>query len=97
MTSPPGTLIAVPLVAGEEKIGVLEVLSKGGSDRFDEDEHPLLVSIAEEINFAIRNASVFKYVVNGYCKQRQGMGTCRGRKWPLHSRRPGVKVREVGV
>ncbi len=84
-------------MAGEEKTGVLEVLNQGGSDRFDEDEPLLLVSIAEEISFAIRNASVFEYVVNSSCKQRQGLGTCRGCRWPLHSLTRCVRVREVGV
>jgi GAF domain-containing protein len=90
-------LIAVPLVAGEEKVGVLEVLNKADGERFDEDEHLLLVSVAEEIAFAIRNAKVFEYVANSYCKQRQGLGTCRGCERPLRSWTPCVKYREVDI
>jgi signal transduction protein with GAF and PtsI domain len=85
-------LIAFPLVAGEEKIGVLEVLNKVGGAPFSEDERLLLASIAEEIAFAIRNARVFEYVVNTYCKQRQGLGTCRGCERPLGSWTPYLKV-----
>jgi putative methionine-R-sulfoxide reductase with GAF domain len=90
-------MIAVPLVAGEEKVGVLEVLNKAGGESFDEDEHLLLVSVAEEIAFAIRNARVFEYVVNTYCKQRQGQRSCSGCERPLRSWTPCVKYREVGL
>jgi hypothetical protein len=89
---PTRNLIAVPLVAGEEKVGVLEVLNKAGDEFFDEDEHLLLVSVAAEIAFAIRNARVFEYVVNTYCQQRQGLGTCRGCERPLGSWTPYLKV-----
>jgi GAF domain-containing protein len=51
-------LVAIPLVAGDEKIGVLEVLNKAGDEPFYEDDRLLLESIAEEIAFAIRNANV---------------------------------------
>jgi PAS domain S-box-containing protein len=51
-------LVAVPLVAGNEKVGVLEVLNKAGGEPFYEDDRLLLESIAEEIAFAIRNANV---------------------------------------
>jgi len=90
-------MIAVPLVAGEERIGVLEVLNKAGQDRFTEEERLLLLSIAEEIAFAIRNANVFEYVVNSYCKQRQGQPSCKGCKRPLGSWTPCVKYREAAV
>jgi GAF domain-containing protein len=94
---PTRNLIAIPLIAGEEKVGVLEVLNKADGESFDEDEHLLLVSIAEEIAFAIRNAKVFEYVVNTYCKQRQGLRTCRGCERPLRSWTPCVKYREVDI
>ena len=50
-------LVAIPLVAGDEKIGVLEVLNKAGGEPFYEEDRLLLESIAEEIAFAIRNAN----------------------------------------
>ena len=56
-------LVAIPLVAGDEKIGVLEVLNKAGDEPFYEDDRLLLESIAGEIAFAIRNANV--------CEDRQ--------------------------
>jgi len=51
-------LVAIPLVAGDEKVGVLEVLNKAGGEPFYEDDRLLLESIAEEIAFAIRNANI---------------------------------------
>jgi PAS domain S-box-containing protein len=51
-------LVAIPLVAGDEKIGILEVLNKAGGEPFYEDDRLLLQSIAEEIAFAIRNANI---------------------------------------
>ena len=51
-------LVAIPLVAGDEKVGVLEVLNKAGDEPFYEDDRLLLESIAGEIAFAIRNANV---------------------------------------
>ncbi|MBM4301603.1 MAG: PAS domain S-box protein [Deltaproteobacteria bacterium] len=50
-------LVAIPLAAGDEKIGVLEVLNKAGGEPFYEEDRLLLESIAEEIAFAIRNAN----------------------------------------
>lgn len=87
-------MIAIPLIAGEEKIGVLEVLNKIDGTDFTTEEQLLLCSIAEEIAFAIRNAKVFEYVANSYCKQRQGLGTCRGCQRPLGSWTPCVRYRE---
>jgi len=51
-------LVAIPLVAGDDKVGVLEVLNKAGGEPFYEDDRLLLESIAGEIAFAIRNARV---------------------------------------
>lgn len=90
-------MIAVPLVAGEERIGVLEVLNKANGESFTEDERLLLSSIAEEIAFAIRNAKVFDYVVNSYCKRRQGQPSCKGCKRPLGSWTPCIKYRNWEV
>ena len=73
-------LIAIPLTAGEEKIGVMEVINKSGGEPFTDEERLLLDSIAEEIAFAIRNARIFEYVVKSYCKQRQGETSCKGCK-----------------
>jgi two-component system NtrC family sensor kinase len=53
------TMVAIPLVAGKEKIGVLEVLNKSGGQPFQEEDRLLLQSIAEEIAFAIHDAKLF--------------------------------------
>ncbi len=53
-------MVALPLTAGKEKVGVLEVLNKTGGESFSEDDRFLLQSIAEEIAFAIRNANLFE-------------------------------------
>ena len=88
-------MMVLPLTAGEEKIGVLEVLNKADGQSFSGDELLLLQSMAEEIAFAIRNAKLFEVVVKSYCKQRQGLSTCKGCKRPLGSWTPCVKYREA--
>jgi len=52
-------MVAIPLMAGVEKIGVLEVLNKTGGEPFQEEDRLLLESIAEEIAFAIHDAKLF--------------------------------------
>lgn len=91
------SLIAIPLTAGEEKIGVMEVINKSGGEPFTEEDRLLLDSIAEEIAFAIRNARIFEYVVNSYCLQRQGQTSCKGCKRPLRSWTPCAKYLEKGL
>ncbi len=86
-------MIAVPLTAGEEKIGVLEILNKTEGDFLEEDLQ-FLQTIAEEIAFAIRNGKLFEVVVKSYCKMRQGETSCRGCKRPLGSWTPCVRYRE---
>ncbi len=90
-------LIAIPLTAGEEKIGVMEVVNKSGGEPFTDEERLLLDSIAEEIAFAIRNARIFEYVINSYCKRRQGETSCKGCKRPLRSWTPCVQYLEKGL
>lgn len=90
-------LIAIPLTAGEEKIGVMEVLNKSGGEPFTDEDRLLLDSIAEEIAFAIRNAKIFEYVVNSYCKQLQGETSCKDCERPLRSWTPCAKYLEKGL
>lgn len=87
-------MIAVPLVAGDERVGVLEVLNRQDGDPFTADERLILVSVADEIAFAVRNATIFDYVVNTYCKRRQGRNSCRGCERPLGSWTPCMRYRE---
>jgi GAF domain-containing protein len=90
-------MIAIPLTADEEKIGVLEVINKADALGFTEKEHHLLCSIADEIAFAIRNAKLFEFLADLYCQQRQGKNSCKGCRRPLGSWTPCVKYREVEV
>ena len=90
-------MIVIPLMAGEEKIGVLEVLNKVGNEPFYEEERLMLHNLAEEIAFAIRNGKMFEVVVKSYCKQRQGQTSCKGCKRPLGSWTPCVKYREASI
>ena len=90
-------MIVVPLTAGAEHIGVLEVLNKADGGPFSEEERLLLLSISDEIAFAIRNAKVFEYVADSYCRQRQGQASCRGCRRPLGSWTPCIRYREVSV
>lgn len=85
------SMLVTPLTAGEEKVGVLEVINKMDAGPFSGDEGALLATLAEEIAFAIRNARIFDYVVDSYCKQRQGLNTCKGCKRPLGTWTPCVK------
>lgn len=87
-------MIAVPLVAGDEPIGVLEVLNHGDGEAFSADERVILVSVADEVAFAVRNATVFDYVINTYCKRRQGQNSCKGCERPLGSWTPCMRYRE---
>ncbi|MBT4511995.1 MAG: GAF domain-containing protein, partial [Chloroflexi bacterium] len=87
-------MIAIPLTADEEKVGVLEVINKIDGLDFTEDERLSLMMIAEEIAFAIHNARIFEYVVNSYCLIRQGQHSCRGCERPLGSWTPCVRYRE---
>lgn len=87
-------LMAIPLIAGDEPVGVLEVLNKEGGGPFTADERMILVSVADEIAFAVRNATVFDYVVNTYCKRRQGQSSCKGCERPLGSWTPCMRYRE---
>ena len=90
-------MIVIPLTAGEERIGVMEVLNKSGGELFTEEERLLLDSIAEEIAFAILNARIFEYVIDSYCLQRQGQMSCKGCKRPLRSWTPCVKYLEKSL
>jgi hypothetical protein len=87
-------MISVPLIAGDERVGVLEVLNRIDGGPFTADERLILVSVADEIAFAVRNAKIFDYVVNTYCKRRQGESSCKGCDRPLGSWTPCMRYRE---
>jgi len=87
-------LIAVPLVAGEEPVGVLEVLNKAGGGAFSDEEKLLLVAIADQIAFAIRNARIFECLVDSYCNRRKGIYSCKGCHRPLGSWTPCMRYHD---
>ena len=82
------SILAVPLISGEECIGVIEAINKVGSDCFDEQDKRILMAIADEVALAIKNARLFDYVVDSYCNIRQGKMTCKGCVRPLKSWTP---------
>ena len=82
------SILAVPLISGEECIGVIEAINKVGSDCFDEQDKRILMAIADEVALAIKNARLFDFVVDSYCNIRQGNMTCKGCVRPLKSWTP---------
>ena len=55
-TRPPGTVVALPLTAASEVVGVLELLKDRGGEPFDEGELELLEVFAHTISVSISNA-----------------------------------------
>lgn len=82
------SILAVPLVSGEECIGVIEAINKVGSDSFDDHDKRMLMAIADEVALAVKNARLFDYVVDSYCKIRQGKMSCKGCVRPLKTWTP---------
>jgi hypothetical protein len=85
------SILAVPLVSGEECIGVIEAVNKVGRDSFDEQDKRILMAIADEVALAIKNAKLFEYVVDSYCNIRRGKMSCKGCVRPLRSWTPCAK------
>jgi hypothetical protein len=82
------SILAAPLISGDETVGVINAINKIGKDGFDEEDKRLLTAIADEVALAIKNAKLFDYVVDSYCKIRQGLNSCKGCKRPLKSWTP---------
>jgi hypothetical protein len=82
------SILAAPLISGDETVGVIEAINKIGKDGFDEEDKRLLTAIADEVALAIKNARLFDFVVDSYCKIRQGQSSCKGCKRPLKSWTP---------
>jgi len=83
-------MIAVPLVALEERVGVFEVLNKR-KEAFNKEEKLLATLIAEEISFATRNAWILDLAMSGYCKRLQGQASCKGCQRPREFWAPCIK------
>ena len=57
-------LIAVPMRAKEEVIGVLEVINKSNGENFDDDDLWLLEVLADQASIAVQNAREYGRVSN---------------------------------
>ena len=85
------SILAAPLISGDEVIGVLEAINKIGNDGFDKEDEQMLAAIADEVALAVKNAKIFEYVVDSYCKIRQGENSCKGCIRPLKSWTPCIR------
>jgi hypothetical protein len=89
------SIIAAPLIAGEEIVGVLNAVNKIETKFFDKEDDQILSAIADEIALAVKHARLFEYVVENYCKIKQGKNSCKGCKRPLKSWTPCVRQMEM--
>ncbi|MBT8406692.1 MAG: GAF domain-containing protein [Deltaproteobacteria bacterium] len=85
------SVLATPLISGEEIVGVINAINKMGDQEFDKEDAQILSAIADEVALAVKNARLFDYVVNSYCKIRQGLHSCKGCERPLKSWTPCVR------
>ena len=88
------SILAIPLISGEEIVGVIEAINKIGDDGFDNEDAQILSAIADEVALAVKNARLFDYVVDSYCKIRQGLHSCKGCERPLKSWTPCIRFLE---
>jgi len=90
------SILAAPLIAGEEPVGILNAINKVENKFFDKHDDQVLSAIADEVALAVKNARLFDYVVDSYCKIRQGINSCKGCKRPLKTWTPCVKYLDQG-
>ena len=57
-TPPIVTALLVPLMQGEAEVGVLEAVNKSGGVPFDDDDQFFLMTMAETVSSALKNASL---------------------------------------
>ena len=91
------SIIAAPLFAGEEPVGVLNAINKIETKFFNKEDDQILSAIADEIALAVKHARLFEYVVENYCKIKQGLNSCKGCKRPLKSWTPCVRQLELSI
>ncbi len=89
------SIIAAPLISGDEFVGVINALNKVENKFFDKEDDQILSAIADEVALAVKNARLFDYVVDSYCKIRQGNSSCKGCKRPLKTWTPCVRQLEM--
>ena len=85
------SILAVPILSGGEAVGVIEAINKLDHKDFGREDEQILAAIADEVALAVKNAKLFDYVVDSYCKIRQGQQSCKGCKRPLWSWTPCVR------
>jgi hypothetical protein len=88
-------IISAPLISGEEKVGVINAVNKIETKFFDKEDDQVISAIADEVALAVKNARLFEYVVDSYCKIRQGLNSCKDCKRPLKSWTPCVRQLEL--
>lgn len=89
------SILAAPLIAGEEPVGILNAINKIETKYFDKEDDQILSAIADEVALSVKNARLFDYVVESYCKIKQGLNSCKGCKRPLKSWTPCVRQLEL--
>jgi len=70
-------------------------LNKVENKSFDKKVRQILSAIADEVALAVKNARLFEYVINSYCKIKQGHNSCEGCKRPLKSWTPCLRQQEL--
>lgn len=89
------SILATPLVSGEEIVGVIEAINKIDG-QFDKEDGQILAAIADEVALAVKHTRLFEYVVDSYCKIRQGKSSCKNCKRPLKSWTPcAVRIGKI--
>jgi len=89
------SILSAPLISGNEKVGVINAINKIETNFFDKEDDQVLTAIGDEVALAVKNAKFFEYVVNSYCKIRQGLNSCKGCERPLKSWTPCVRHLEL--
>lgn len=85
------SILSAPLISGDEIVGVINAINKIETKFFDQADDQALSAIADEVALAVKNAKLFDYVVDSYCKIRQGQNSCKGCKRPLKSWTPCIR------
>ncbi len=89
------SILSAPLISGNEKVGIINAVNKLEGYFFDKEDDQVLSAIADEVAMAIKNARLFEFVVDSYCKIRQGLNSCKGCKRPLKSWTPCARQLEM--
>jgi GAF domain-containing protein len=89
------SIISAPLISGDEKVGIINAVNKLEGNLFTKEDDQVLSAIADEVALAVKHARLFEYVIESYCKIRQGLNSCKGCKRPLKSWTPCVRQIEM--